>query len=100
MRKEPQNEDNSVENVSILLKFAKQNFGFELSSDTSDDDRKPSGKGYFSDRGNTTFNLDCYGMDIAPLNIFQNQVIPVGIHNILKSFKPNLATIRVLSLGT
>ena len=39
-------------------------------------------------------------MDIAPMNIFENQVIPVGIHNLSKSFSPNLATIRVLSLGT
>ena len=38
-------------------------------------------------------------MDIAPMNIFENQVIPVGIYNLLKSFRPNLNTIRVLSLG-
>ena len=47
MRKEPQNEDNSEENVSTLLKFAKQNFGFELASvsaEKSDEDRKPSTK--------------------------------------------------------
>ena len=31
-------------------------------------------------------------------NIYQ--VIPVGIHNISKSFRPNLAPVRVLSLGT
>ena len=43
---------------------------------------------------------DPYGIDIAPLNIFENQVIPVGVHNLSKSFKPNMATIRVLSLGT
>ena len=34
------------------------------------------------------------------MNIFENQVILVGIHNLSKSFRPNLATIRVLSLGT
>ena len=83
MRKEPQNEDNSGENVSPLLKFAKQNFGFELTRDASDEDRKPSGKCSFSERG----------MDIASLNIFENQVISVEIHNISKSFKQNLATI-------
>ena len=43
---------------------------------------------------------DCYGIDVAPMNIFENQVIPMGMHNISKSFKPNLDTIRVLSLGT
>ena len=44
--------------------------------------------------------VDPYSLDIAPMNIFENQVIPIGIHNISKSFRPNLATIRVLSLGT
>ena len=37
--------------------------------------------------------------DFAPMNIFENQVIPIGIHNLSKSFRPNLATVRVLSLG-
>ena len=27
-------------------------------------------------------------------------MIPVGLHNLSKSFRPNLSTIRVLSLGT
>ena len=39
-------------------------------------------------------------MTIALLNIYENQVIPVGLHNLSKSFRPNLSTIRVLSLGT
>ena len=39
-------------------------------------------------------------MTIAPLNIYENQVLPVGLHNLSKSFRPNLSTIRVLSLGT
>ena len=39
-------------------------------------------------------------MTIATLNIYENQVIPVGLHNLSKSFRPNLSTIRVLSLGT
>ena len=43
---------------------------------------------------------DPYGIDIAPLNIFENQVIPIGVHNLSKSFRPNMDTIRVLSLGT
>ena len=43
---------------------------------------------------------DPYDMTIAPLNIYENQVIPVGLHNLSESFKPNLSTIRVLSLGT
>jgi len=44
--------------------------------------------------------IDPYDMTIAPLNIYENQVIPVGLHNLSKSFRPNLSTIRVLSLGT
>ena len=43
---------------------------------------------------------DPFDIDIAPMNIFENQVVPVGIHNLSKSFRPNMATIRVLSLGT
>ena len=44
--------------------------------------------------------IDPYGIDIAPLNIFKNQIIPIGVYNLSKSFRPNMATIRVLSLGT
>ena len=44
-------------------------------------------------------DLDPYSPDIAPMNIFENQIIPIGIHNLSKSFRPNLATVRVLSLG-
>ena len=43
---------------------------------------------------------DPFGIDIALLNIFENQVVPVGVHSLSKSFKPNMATVRVLSLGT
>ena len=39
-------------------------------------------------------------MDTAPMNIFENQVIPTGLHDISKSFRPNLATTRVFSMGT
>ena len=38
---------------------------------------------------------DPYDLDIVPLNVFENQVIPIGIHNLSKSFRPNMATIRV-----
>ena len=43
---------------------------------------------------------DPFDIDIAPMNIFENQVVPVGVHNLSKSFRPNMATIRILSLGT
>ena len=43
---------------------------------------------------------DPYDMPIAPIFIYENQVLPIRIHNLSKSFRPNLATIRVLSFGT
>ena len=39
-----------------------------------------------------------YCMDVASLNIFENQVVPMGLHNLSKSFRPNIATTRVFSL--
>ena len=44
--------------------------------------------------------FDAYCMDTAPFNIFENQVIPTGLHDVPKSFRPNLATARVFSMGT
>ena len=43
---------------------------------------------------------DPYDMSIAPMFIYENQMLPIGIHNLSKTFRPNLATIRVLLLGT
>ena len=54
------------------------------------------GRGFTRNQGEN----DAYSMDVAPMNIFENQVIPMGLHNLSKSFKPNLATTRVFSLGT
>jgi len=34
------------------------------------------------------------------MNISENQTLPKGIHNRLKSFRPNMATVQMLSLGT
>ena len=55
-----------------------------------------------SQRGFTRHSgiFDAYCMDTAPINIFENQVIPTGLHDISKSFRPNLATTRVFSMGT
>ena len=67
--------------------------------------RRFSGKG--GKRGNNTGSgsgrsytkysgeSDAYCMDIAPLNIFENQVVPMGLHNLSKIFRPNIATTRV-----
>ena len=114
-KKESHPRDYSVESGSTLASFAKRQIGVELSGDYSSDEmadsdfdpndnRKPSGKGkqkssgkdFAFKKGNHDTFFDCYGMDIAPLNLFENQVIPVRIHNISKSFSPNLDTIRVL----
>ena len=50
--------DHSVDTESTLAKFAKQNFGIELSNDASsdDDDIKPSGKGVFVPSGKGAFS--------------------------------------------
>ena len=42
---------------------------------------------------------DAYCMEVAPLNIFENQVVPTGLHNFSKIFRPHVATTRVFSLG-
>ena len=38
-------------------------------------------------------------MDVAHLNVLENQVVPTGLHIFLKTFRPNIATTRVFSLG-
>ena len=106
-RTDPEFQEHPVDERSTLFRFAKDKFGVELSMDLTDDRKpaaEPSGKGYSSKRGcssrrGNTKILDCYGMDIAPMNIFENQCIPVGVHFLSKSFHPNLSTIRVVSLG-
>ena len=55
-----------------------------------------SGRGYTKHSG----IFDAYCMEVAPLHIFENQIIPTGLHDVSKSFRPNLATTRVFSLGT
>ena len=50
--------DHSLDSESTLAKFAKQNFGVELSSDviSNDDNIKPSGKGAFVPRRKGAFS--------------------------------------------
>ena len=50
--------DQSVDSESTLAKFAKQNFGVELSIDavSDDDNTKPSGKGEFVSSGKDAFS--------------------------------------------
>ena len=67
---------------------------------SAQEQRQKSGRGDRRPQSKSPGMNDPYGIDIAPLNIFENQVIPVGVHNLSKSFRPNMATIRVLSLGT
>ena len=44
--------------------------------------------------------IDPFDIHICPLNIFENQIAQVKLHNLSKSFKPNLANIRILSMET
>ena len=68
----PRNNERVKEENAALVKFAQNDFyGTTMQS------AKPGGKGYKNRQGNNKENLDCYGMDIAPLHIFENQVIPV-----------------------
>ena len=55
---------------------------------SSQERREKSGRGDGRPHSKSPGMNDPYGIDIAPLNIFENQVIPI------------MATIRVLSLGT
>jgi len=120
-KKETRQREHSDNSEFILAKFAKRNVDEETSykkesySETASDqvyDSKPSGKGNYQPSGKGRYYkrgnckpvfepyYDCYGIDVAPMHVFENQVIPVRIHNASKKFKPNLHTIRVLSLGT
>jgi hypothetical protein len=45
-------------------------------------------------------STDPYSIHRAPMHIFENQVIPVQIHNLSKTCVPNLVVNRILSMGT
>ena len=62
--------------------------------------RGPSGGRFRWGYTKHTGIFDASSMDSKPLNIFENQVIPTGFHGISKSFRPNVATTRVFSMGT
>jgi hypothetical protein len=51
-------------------------------------------------QGQLSTQTDPYSIDNAQMFIFENQVIPIKIHNLSKTFVPTLITNRVLSLGT
>ena len=53
------------------------------------DRREKSGRGDGRPQSKYPGMNDPYGIDIAPLNIFENEVIPIGVHNLSKSFRPN-----------
>ena len=97
-----------VEEVSSLTEMGEVQEAEIAQSNTYD--RAPSrgrfnigsNRGSFQARGRggrpfvrQTGENDPYDMSIAPLFIYENQVLPIGIHNLSKSFRPNLATIRV-----
>ena len=37
-------------------------------------------------------------MDVATLYVFENQAVPMGLHNLMKTFKPNIATLILTAL--
>ena len=39
------------------------------------------GRGFRRDNAKNAGENDAYCMDVAPLNIFENQVVPMGLHN-------------------
>ena len=57
------------------------------------------GRSFGRNNAKNTGENDAYCMDVAPLNIFENQLVPMGLHNFSKIFRPNIATTRVFSLG-
>ena len=42
------------------------------------------GRGFRRDNADNTGENDAYCMEVAPLNIFENQVVPMGLHNFQK----------------
>ena len=44
--------------------------------------REKSGRGGSGPNVKTPGECDPFGIDIAPLNIFENLIIPVGVHNL------------------
>ena len=48
----------------------------------------------------TSGKTDRFDIHVCHHNIFENQIVPVELHKLSKSFKPNLATMRILSVGT
>ena len=42
---------------------------------------------------------DPYGINIAPLNIFKIKALPIGVQKMSKTFRSNMATIRVFIVG-
>ena len=41
-----------------------------------------------------------YCMDVAPMNMFENQVVPLEFHKLSRSLRPNVRTARVFLSGT
>ena len=53
----------------------------------------------FRQQNNSFIRQYPYSLVIASISIFENQVVPIGIHNFSKSLRQNLATIRTLPSG-
>ena len=64
------------------------NIQYETEANVARGRGRSRGRGRRSFYRNTGEN-DPYDMSIAPLNLFENQVIPIGLHNLSKSAKPH-----------
>ena len=80
---------------NIQQQTAQKNMQVNSESNVARGRGRSRGRGRRSFYRNTGEN-DPYDMSIAPLIFFENQVIPIGPHNLSKSFRPNISTIRVL----
>ena len=110
LKKQALEHDEIIPNVPItsVTNAAPQNIQQQNAQTNTQDNAESNvarGRGRGRGRGRRAFyrntgENDPYDMSIAPLNLFENQVVPIGLHNLSKSFRPNISTIRVLSLGT
>ena len=98
-------ETGSMEHGEIISSIPPTTVNVVASQNTQANQERTNPRGRGRGRGRRSFyrntgENDPYDMSIAPLNLFENQVIPIGLHNLSKSFRPKISTVRVLSLGT
>ena len=91
---------NTLALKAVMLTDVHPSASNQINTPNSANGRERSGRSGSRPSIRTLGECDPFGIDIAPLSIFENQVMPVGVHNLSKSFRPNMTTIHVLTLGT